>query len=61
MGTLATLCIIVAIVGVILIVLGIVPTTAVYVGRGIPAGITLLVLGIVLYIVIALLAHGTYA
>jgi len=61
MGLLATLCIFVAVFGVILIVLGILPYTATYVGRGVPAGIALLIIGIVLYILIALLAHGTPA
>lgn len=58
MGILSTLCIIVAVVGVILILLGLLTPTAGYVTNGTPAGISLLVIGVVLYIVIALLAHS---
>jgi len=61
MGILLTLCVIVAVVGVILIVLGFVPNTAGYVHNGTPAGITLLVIGIVLYLIISLLAGHTAA
>ena len=49
---LTTLCVIVALIGVLLIVLGAIPPTAAYVPRGVPAGIALLVIGVVLYVIL---------
>lgn len=59
MSILLTLCVIVAFIGVVLIVLGFLPVTAGYVHRGTPAGISLLVIGIVLYVILSLLGHAT--
>lgn len=57
MSLLLTLCIIVSVVGVLLILFGALAPTSVYVPQGIPAGITLLVIGIVLYVILTLIIH----
>lgn len=51
---LTSLCLLVAILGVLAIVLGIIPQTARYVGGGVGAGIALLVVGVVLFVVLRL-------
>lgn len=59
MSILLTLCVVVAFIGVVLIVLGFLPATTGYVVNGTPAGITLLVIGIVLYVILSLLGNAT--
>jgi hypothetical protein len=53
-GPLSTLCIIVAVIGLLFIVLGLVPMTAGHIGNSVGIGMTLLILGIVLYVILAL-------
>lgn len=57
MSTLLTICIIVAVVGLILVVLSVIPGFPYPVPGGVAPGISLIVVGIILYIVLALLVH----
>lgn len=54
MPTLATLCLIVAILGVLLIALALIPGTAGHTPGGLNGGITLLVVAVMLYVVLTL-------
>lgn len=55
MGVIATLCIIAMVIGVVFIVLGVLAPTARYVPNGVAAGIALLVIGAIVYLVVLLL------
>lgn len=57
MATLLTICIIVAVVGLILVVLSVIPGFPYPVPGGVAPGISLIVVGVILYIVLALLVH----
>lgn len=48
-----TLCVIVAILGVVLIALGLLPATSGHIPGGVGTGISLLAVGVVLYVVLA--------
>lgn len=50
---LTTLCVIVALIGIVLIVLGLLPATKAHIPGGVGTGITLLVVGVLLYVVLA--------
>jgi hypothetical protein len=50
---LGALCIALAVIGAVLILLGIVPATAAHVPRGLSAGIALLIVGVALYVILA--------
>lgn len=54
---LSVICVIIAVLGLILILLSVLPYTATYAPHGVPAGIALVVVGVILYIVLALFAH----
>lgn len=58
---LVTICIILAVIGLILVILSVLPVTATFVPHGLHAGIALIVIGVVLYIILALFAHGSSA
>lgn len=47
-----------AVLGLILIILSVLPYTSAYVVHGLPAGIALVVIGVVLYIVLSLVVHA---
>lgn len=57
MGTLLTICVIIAVLGLILVILSIIPVTSAHIPGGVGAGIALIVVGILLYIVLSLLVH----
>ena len=54
MGVIATLCIVAMVLGIVFIILGVLAPTARYVPNGVAAGIALLIIGALVYIVIAL-------
>jgi hypothetical protein len=61
MGLLLTLCVIMAVIGLILIILGVIPGAGDLVPGGYRPGIVLLVLGIILYVVLSLVLHPAVA
>jgi len=60
MGVLMSLAIIVAVIGMLLIILGAIPVTAVYVPRGLPAGIALVIIGVLVYVILVVLVPGVH-
>jgi hypothetical protein len=54
---LATICIVLAVIGLILVILSVLPVTSTFIPQGLHAGIALIVIGVVLYIILALFAH----
>lgn len=58
---LSTLALICVVIGVILIVLGAIGVTSGVTPYGTHGGVTLVVIGIILYVVVILLSHGTVA
>lgn len=54
MGVLLALCVIVAVLGLLLILLSLIPPTAGYVPNGLGAGIALLIIGVVLWLILSL-------
>lgn len=60
MGTLLTICVIVAVVGLILIILSVIPG-ADFIPGGYRPGVALLVIGILLYVILTLVVHPATA
>lgn len=55
MGVIATLCVVAMVLGIAFIILGVLAPTARYVPGGVPAGIALLIIGAIVYVLILLL------
>lgn len=55
---LITICIILAVIGLLLVVLSVLPITATFIPHGLHAGIALIAIGVMLYIILALFSHG---
>jgi hypothetical protein len=54
---LGTICIALAVIGLIIVILSVLPVTATFVPHGLNVGIALIFIGVMLYIILALFVH----
>lgn len=57
MSILLTICVIIAVIGLLLVILSVIPGWPYPMPGGVAPGISLIILGIVLYVILALLVH----